>query len=129
MAFQQHTTDWSSECVSVILCLGSTECHHDAQRIELFSSWGPRRKCHYVQHLGIFFTLGLQNAAYYNCSICFYYLAIIKFNKKDEYIRKKLEPWFHGGGVPATLSLARSLTVLVFQGFNTFGINCSFTTN
>jgi hypothetical protein len=32
----------------------------------------------------------------YNSSVCFYYLAIITYNKKFDYIRTKLEPWFHG---------------------------------
>jgi hypothetical protein len=32
----------------------------------------------------------------YNCSVCFYYLAIITYNKKFDYIEKKLEHWFHG---------------------------------
>ncbi len=32
----------------------------------------------------------------YNCSICFYYSAIITYNKNFDYIRNKLEPWFHG---------------------------------
>jgi hypothetical protein len=32
----------------------------------------------------------------YTCSVCFFYLAIITYNKKRDYIQKKLEPWFHG---------------------------------
>ncbi len=32
----------------------------------------------------------------YNCSICMRYLAIIRYNKKDCYIKEKLEFWFHG---------------------------------
>jgi hypothetical protein len=45
---------------------------------------------------GFLITAGANIVAMYNCSICFYYLSIIRYNKKDEYIRDKLEPWFHG---------------------------------
>ena len=44
---------------------------------------------------GYIIVVGSTIAALYNCSICFYYLAIIKYSKKEEYISKKLEPWFH----------------------------------
>ncbi len=44
---------------------------------------------------GFLIGLGTCGASLYNCSICLYYLAIIKYNKKETYIREKLEPWFH----------------------------------
>jgi hypothetical protein len=55
----------------------------------------------------------------YNCSVCFYYLAIISYNKKFDYIEKKLEPWFHGISILCplviiTIALARN----VFNGPN-----------
>ena len=40
---------------------------------------------------GIIIVTGYTTAAAYNCCICLYYLAIIKFNKKDGYIKNKLE--------------------------------------
>ena len=43
----------------------------------------------FLKHLGLGVSVG------YNCSVCFYYLAIITYNKKYDYISKKLEPWFH----------------------------------
>ena len=43
---------------------------------------------------GFLFSIGSTAANLYNCSICFYYLSIIRYNKKDEYIRDKLEPCF-----------------------------------
>jgi hypothetical protein len=45
---------------------------------------------------GFLVAVGIIAAALYNCSICLYYLVIIRYNKKDAYIRNKLEPWFHG---------------------------------
>ncbi len=45
---------------------------------------------------GFLFSIGSTAANLYNCSVCFYYLSIIRYNKNDDYIRNKLEPWFHG---------------------------------
>ena len=43
---------------------------------------------------GFSIAVGVCVASLYNCSNFFYYLAIIRYNKKDEYIRDKLEPCF-----------------------------------
>ena len=39
---------------------------------------------------GFLISVGNMVTNLYNCSICFYYLSIIRYNKKDEYT------WFHG---------------------------------
>jgi len=54
--------------------------------------------------------------ALYNCSICFYYLAIIRYNKKDDYIRNKLEPWFHG--VSISIPFMLNIILLFFKAYN-----------
>ncbi len=77
-----------------------------------------------LQGFGI--TFGYAVAGLYNSSICFYYLAIIKYNKKDEYIRKKLEPWFHALAVGPPL--VTSSIALAMQGFNTLATYCSLIT-
>jgi hypothetical protein len=41
---------------------------------------------------GFLNVLGTFSGLLYNCSICIYYLAIVKYNKKDVYIRTKVEP-------------------------------------
>lgn len=38
---------------------------------------------------GFLLILGYMIGALYNCSICFYYLAIIRYDKKDAYIKNK----------------------------------------
>jgi hypothetical protein len=55
-------------------------------------------------------------SALYNCSICFYYLAIITYNKKYDYIRGKLEPWFHGISILAPL--ASIVIMSITRAFN-----------
>lgn len=66
-------------------------------------------------------------AALYNCSMCFYYLSIIKYNKKDEYIKDKLEPWFHF--ISISYALAIGIIGLANKGFNNsfYGGACAAT--
>jgi len=59
---------------------------------------------------------GLVVAMIYNFCLCFYYLAIIKYNKKDEYIRKNLEPWFHGISIIIPLILC-SISHYTFDAY------------
>ena len=73
---------------------------------------------------GFIGSVGIVMAYSYNSMICFYYLSIITFNKKDEYIKHKLEPWFHG--VPIIWTIAIGITGLIIKQFNNDGIrgNC-----
>jgi len=84
--------------------------------------WNPRGNVHTCDTQGFFLFLGLIGAPLYNCSMCFYYLAVIKFNKKDAFIRKKLEPYFHA--VPILLSLIGAITILSKESFNANGSSC-----
>lgn len=68
---------------------------------------------------GFIITVGGCFAAAYNCSICCYYLAIIRYNKKDEYIKHKLEPWFHG--ISIVLNLMFGFIVISMNGYNSLG--------
>ena len=55
-------------------------------------------------------------ASLYNSSMCFYYLAIIKYNKKDDFIATKLEPWFHS--IPVIVGYGISSVLLALDQFN-----------
>ena len=68
---------------------------------------------------GLILTVGSVMASFYNCMICFYYLSIITFNKKDDYIKHKLEPWFHG--VPIILTIVIGIAGLIMKQYNTDG--------
>jgi hypothetical protein len=52
----------------------------------------------------------------YNCSVCFYYLAIISYSKKYDYIKEKLEPWFHG--ISVSFPLVIGVIGLAANSFN-----------
>ena len=78
----------------------------------------PRDSCKCLE-----FVLGLS----YNMSLCIYYLSIITFNKKDNYIRTKLEPWLHG--IPIPFNLALCSAVIAINGYNSARAHCWFRTN
>jgi hypothetical protein len=65
---------------------------------------------------GFFAFVGLTAAPFYNCSLCFYYLFVITKNKKDEYIRKKIEPWLHA--FPIVISLTGAIIIASKEAFN-----------
>ena len=71
---------------------------------------------------GSLLTVGAHVSNLYNCSICLYYLAIIRYNKKDEYIRNKLEPWFHG--ISIIIPLVVGFVFMAMKGYNAYGSAC-----
>jgi hypothetical protein len=71
---------------------------------------------------GFLVAVGIIAANLYNCSICLYYLAIIRYNKKDEYIRNKLEPWFHG--ISIIIPLVVGFIFMAMKGYNAYGSAC-----
>jgi hypothetical protein len=78
--------------------------------------WNPRGNVNSCDAQGFFLFLGIMGAPLYNCSLCFYYLAIVKFNKKDKFIREKIEPYLHA--VPILVSLTGAITILAKTSFN-----------
>jgi hypothetical protein len=65
---------------------------------------------------GFLVTFAVSASVGYNCSVCFYYLAIITYNKKYAYIEKKLEPWFHG--ISILFPLLIGVILLATNGYN-----------
>jgi hypothetical protein len=65
---------------------------------------------------GVLLTFGIGISLNYNCCICFYYLAIITYNKKHDYIRRKLEPGFHG--ISILFPLVINVILLTTNAFN-----------
>lgn len=65
---------------------------------------------------GFFAFVGFLAAQLYNCSLCVYYLIVIKYNKKDEYIRRYVEPFLHA--VPIGTALIGGIIIAAKQAFN-----------
>lgn len=66
--------------------------------------------------IGFFSILGITLSMGYNASLNVYSLAIVKYNKTDNYIRAKMEPFLHG--VPIFFALAFSFGLLFSNGYN-----------
>jgi hypothetical protein len=71
---------------------------------------------------GFLFSIGSTAANLYNCSVCFYYLSIIRYNKNDDYIRNKLEPWFHG--ISILFPLVCGLIFISMKAYNVYELVC-----
>jgi hypothetical protein len=97
---------------SIDVALSSTMAPKEMSYLVPFAS-GNTATCD-AQGFLISFLGGVS--ALYNCSICFYYLAIITYNKKEEYIRRKLEPWFHGISILVPLMIC--IILLATHAFN-----------
>ena len=81
--------------------------------------WNPRGNVHSCNAQGFFLYLGIMAAPLFNCSLCLYYLAVIKYNKKDAYIRAKLEPFLLA--IPMATALILATTILSMRSFNPSG--------
>ena len=79
------------------------------------SASGTVASCDFQGYLA---SLGAMGTHFYSSALCLYYLAIVKYNKKDEFIAKKLEPWFHGISVVMAFFIS---TVFLFNSKYNYG--------
>jgi hypothetical protein len=86
------------------------------------SARGNMRSCE-IQ--GFFIVMGFGMTWFYNNCICLFYLAIIRYNKTDEFIAKKVEIWFHLFTI--LIPLCTSATAYSLNLMNTSRIYCSLT--
>lgn len=87
--------------------------------------WNARGNTASCSTQGFLLTLGWVLGSFYTCSIAFYYLAVIKYNKTDEYIRKTVEPLLHT--FPIIISTASAVVALPTKGYNPQMVACCFT--
>eukprot|EP00553_Chaetoceros_curvisetus_P015070 CAMPEP_0204646878 /NCGR_PEP_ID=MMETSP0718-20130828/5220_1 /ASSEMBLY_ACC=CAM_ASM_000674 /TAXON_ID=230516 /ORGANISM="Chaetoceros curvisetus" /LENGTH=389 /DNA_ID=CAMNT_0051669267 /DNA_START=225 /DNA_END=1394 /DNA_ORIENTATION=+ len=70
---------------------------------------------------GFISAFGLIGGLMYNAMLNFFFLLIVKYEKSEEYIRTKIEPYLHGVSVAMALSFA--LHRLVRKHFNVDGLS------
>jgi hypothetical protein len=90
-----------------------------------FGLWnvGNRRTC---SAQGFFIHLGIGTVTY-NACLALYYLLVIRYGWKNEYIAKRVEPWMHFVAVGFALSTGvASLALNIFNPIG-FGFSCSIT--
>jgi hypothetical protein len=78
--------------------------------------WNAKGNIALCNAQGIFMHIGVTGSFLYNFSLCFYYLAIVRYSKKDTYIKNKLEPWFHGTAI--LFSIAGGVAMLANGSFS-----------
>ena len=71
---------------------------------------------------GFFKIFGIIAAPMYNCAVCIFYLLVIKFNKSDEYIKKKFEPFLLL--VPFLWASALGANLWITKAFNPHYASC-----
>ena len=71
---------------------------------------------------GFLLTAGTNCAQLYNASLCLHYLAIVRYEKTDNYIRNNIEPWLHA--VSILYPVALGILGILKKVINSFGISC-----
>lgn len=79
----------------------------------VWNAWGDVTTCS-IQ--GFVRFLGGMSGQLYNCSLNFYYLALVRYEKSDEEIRTKIEPFLHG--VPVTVALLICIISVAMKNIN-----------
>ena len=76
--------------------------------------WNARGNWATCNAFGFMQTLGTYMGLSYMCSLNLYYLALIKYNKTDSYIVRKIEPWLHS--IPISIGLMGSIFFVATDG-------------
>ncbi len=81
-----------------------------------YFTWNAKGSMQTCSVQGFFWAIGISGSLCYNCALNLYYLAVVKYEKRDAYIRSKLEPFLHG--VPIVVALVYSIGMLAGQHLN-----------
>jgi len=104
-------------CISdIFFSLTSSLFNCMAPRDSSYMVWNAQGNVATCNLQGYFRIFGACSGLFYNCSLNLYYLAVVKFEKTDKYIRAKLEPFFHG--VPIILGLIASNILVANKNIN-----------
>jgi len=79
-----------------------------------YRQWNARGSHATCDAFGFMFALGVFMGLCYMCSLNLYYLALIRYNKTDSYIARKIERWLHA--VPILIGLIGSIPVIAIGG-------------
>lgn len=103
LIFGMSVSDLSSSCVQALSCIPTNSVL--ACNLQAF-----------------FLHIGTLNTQMYNASLCIYYVLTICFDKKDPWIRKKVEPFLHS--ISTFWNVGTGIFFMVSKNFNQAGANC-----
>uniref|UniRef100_A0A7R9VVI7 G-protein coupled receptors family 1 profile domain-containing protein n=1 Tax=Pseudictyota dubia TaxID=2749911 RepID=A0A7R9VVI7_9STRA len=78
--------------------------------------WNARGNMASCDAQGFMLNQGLISGILYNCSLCIYYLAVVKYEKAEKYIKDRIEPYLHV--ISIFFPIISSTVLLVRQTFN-----------
>ena len=82
----------------------------------VFPIWNARGTITSCDVAGIVTFLGTSSAPLYNCSLCLYYLAVIKYNIPEDEIHSRLEKFFHS--VSILFPIIGAVAIQLNEAFN-----------
>ena len=104
-------------CISdIIFSLSLSFCNLTAPASDAYITWNARGNMVTCEALGFLSITGFICTTFYHTSLNIFYLLVLKFEKSEEYIRTKIERYFHGGTI--TLALGISIFSLVKGNLN-----------
>ena len=78
--------------------------------------WNARGNAATCDASGFIHLLGMNLGLFYNASLCLNSLAIVRFKKKEKYIREKIEPFLHW--IPIIYCITGSIILAAMKNFN-----------
>uniref|UniRef100_A0A7S3PXH6 Uncharacterized protein n=1 Tax=Chaetoceros debilis TaxID=122233 RepID=A0A7S3PXH6_9STRA len=81
-----------------------------------YAIWNARGNMATCQTQGFLDAFGALCGPFYNASLCLYYLAAVKYEKTEEYIRTKIEPFLHA--VPLLVAISYAIFRLASDSLN-----------
>ncbi len=107
-------------CISDILSSLSSSTFNAMAPAEInYYVWNARGNEASCDTQGFFAVLGGTGGLFYNATLNLYFLAVVKYEKNEEYIRTKLEPFLHA--FPILVALTHSAVLLSKHHFNAHG--------
>ncbi len=104
-------------CICDILASLSHSTFNAMQPLDIYySAWNVRGNEATCTAQGFLTTLGGYGGVCYNSALNLYFLAVVKYEKSNEHIRVKIEPFLHG--VPIVISFSYSVARLVKEQYN-----------
>ena len=85
--------------------------------------WGAKGTTTTCDMQGFLIAFGFNATSLYNASLCIYYLAVIKLNWSEEFIKKKMELYLHL--VPIIPPLTQAILSVIWEQSNPSGVDCA----
>ena len=81
-----------------------------------YAVWNARGNAATCDASGFIQFVGMNLGLFYNASLCLNSLAIVRFKKKEKYIREKIEPFLHW--IPIVYCITGSIILAAMKNFN-----------